>query len=485
MSFVSVDAQGHTLRSDAAASYKRLLLAGMPAGGIQVFQRTMAQQEKLWEAHQAGRGPVAARPSLTAPHIKQVAMDFKTTGSDGSYSPSSAFAWAMKGTLGSKSPRQIGHGEYARINDFGWIRSVPSERWHLQYYPELDKAANLKRGVYAKHATPIVQTILALKADGYFGPDTEKAVKQFQKSRGLKADGVIGSKTWQELAKYKKEKETPVPPKPQPVPTPPAPPIIVDQDPVPTHPADPIVVEPPAPPARKVREFRLISLNVKAQRFGGLRDDDADVGEYIKDQKPSLILGQEMSETRRNRIRKTLGMDNFLTHPQGYVCTMWATDDSWQHVGDRRTALRTGFHAAVRTTVRDEREGAGEMDIISVHLPSKDSFPKSWSPEEVLKEKLNLLRTGIKTVYRPGVPTIIGGDFNTSHAVNLLVKEFGFERVTPNVDTLDAEGDQKIDAIVKKGDEIEIREVHQLNPGRITDHKVWLFQGSLVKTDKN
>lgn len=470
MSYTSVDAQGHTLRSDAAASYKRLLLAGMPSGGIQVFQRTMAQQQALYDAYKAGRGPIAARPSPTAPHIKQVAMDFKTTGSNGAYSPSSAFAWAMKGTLGSKSPRQIGKGEYARINDFGWIRSVPSERWHLQYYPELDKAANLKRGVYAKHATPIVQTILALKADGFFGPDTEKAVKQFQKSRGLSADGVIGTKTWQELAKYKKEKETPVPPAPEPVPT---------------HPTDPIVVEPPAPPARKVRDFRLLCLNVEAQRFGGLSDSDPDVAEWIKDQRVSIILGQEMSETRRNTIRKILGVTNFLTHPVGYVCTMWATKDSWQHVGERRTALRTGFHGIVRTTLKDEREGAGEMDVISVHLPSKDSFPKSWTPDEVLEGKLNLLRTGVKTVYRPGVPTIIGGDMNTSKAEDLLRKEFGFERVTPDVDTLDEVGEQKIDVILKKGDEIEIREVHQLNPGRLTDHKVWLFQGSLVKTDKN
>jgi hypothetical protein len=35
-----------------------------------------------------------------------------------------------------------------------------------------------------------------LKIDGIFGSETEKAVKDFQKSHGLTVDGVIGPKTW-------------------------------------------------------------------------------------------------------------------------------------------------------------------------------------------------------------------------------------------------------------------------------------------------
>jgi peptidoglycan hydrolase-like protein with peptidoglycan-binding domain len=35
--------------------------------------------------------------------------------------------------------------------------------------------------------------------DGIFGAKTEAAVKKFQKSRGLKVDGIVGQKTWNEL----------------------------------------------------------------------------------------------------------------------------------------------------------------------------------------------------------------------------------------------------------------------------------------------
>lgn len=48
------------------------------------------------------------------------------------------------------------------------------------------------RGNDVKH----LQTYLHLMADGIFGPLTEEAVKEFQKSHGLVADGIVGAKTW-------------------------------------------------------------------------------------------------------------------------------------------------------------------------------------------------------------------------------------------------------------------------------------------------
>lgn len=44
-----------------------------------------------------------------------------------------------------------------------------------------------------------LQSLLGLKADGDFGPNTEKAVKEFQAKNGLTADGIVGNKTWEKL----------------------------------------------------------------------------------------------------------------------------------------------------------------------------------------------------------------------------------------------------------------------------------------------
>ena len=41
-----------------------------------------------------------------------------------------------------------------------------------------------------------------LVVDGIFGSETEKAVKQFQKIKGLLVDGIVGPQTWLALAQH-------------------------------------------------------------------------------------------------------------------------------------------------------------------------------------------------------------------------------------------------------------------------------------------
>ena len=59
-----------------------------------------------------------------------------------------------------------------------------------------------------------VQKALGIKADGYYGPNTEKAVKEFQTKKGLVVDGIVGEKTWAALfppePKYKADDELPL-----------------------------------------------------------------------------------------------------------------------------------------------------------------------------------------------------------------------------------------------------------------------------------
>lgn len=77
-------------------------------------------------------------------------------------------------------------GEAAQI-------SAGGEVWELM--PELKKGSTGR-------AVRILQIILGgLTVDGDFGANTERAVVNFQKSKGLTVDGVVGPKTWATLIK--------------------------------------------------------------------------------------------------------------------------------------------------------------------------------------------------------------------------------------------------------------------------------------------
>lgn len=58
---------------------------------------------------------------------------------------------------------------------------------------------NLKLDTWGA-AVCLVQTRLGISADGEFGPNTDTAVKNFQRSAGITADGVVGPTTWAKMA---------------------------------------------------------------------------------------------------------------------------------------------------------------------------------------------------------------------------------------------------------------------------------------------
>jgi N-acetylmuramoyl-L-alanine amidase len=46
------------------------------------------------------------------------------------------------------------------------------------------------------------QYLLGISEDGIYGPYTASKVKEFQASKGLKADGIVGDNTWNALLKH-------------------------------------------------------------------------------------------------------------------------------------------------------------------------------------------------------------------------------------------------------------------------------------------
>ncbi len=78
--------------------------------------------------------------------------------------------------------------------------------WQALYTGSPINMPELKIGAFGDEVT---QLQLALKAagievgvvDGVFGPLTEKAVRNFQRRKGLVVDGIVGLSTWRTLSK--------------------------------------------------------------------------------------------------------------------------------------------------------------------------------------------------------------------------------------------------------------------------------------------
>lgn len=69
--------------------------------------------------------------------------------------------------------------------------------------PAVAKYGTIRRGSRGKTVS-YLQWYLGIKADGIFGPQTEAAVRAFQRRNGLVSDGIVGPKTWGKIATRKR-----------------------------------------------------------------------------------------------------------------------------------------------------------------------------------------------------------------------------------------------------------------------------------------
>ena len=385
----AVDAKGHTLRGDVAAAYLRAIAAGMPTGGVDVFQRTWADQAALRARYLAGKGPIAAAPTWHAPHIDQRAMDFHTTSSEtGKYDPSPAFLWAMNGAIGQNKPKA---GEKPRIREFGFYRSVPSERWHLEYDRALDKhrAADL---------------LVRLTRLGF------KTVKAFQKSAGLDDDGIDGPITWAALLAAK--------------------PAVVSPPPV----------QPPAPVGPQPVNFRAGTYNAQLQHFGG--GPDSDDAAFVKDVlRVSVLAAQEVDEDARDSIRKATGCKVWAYKTMG----LFWYPGKYSH-GDRIEVDFGGtrYHGMIGTELTSLKNG-NTFVAASVHVRPRDAFSSAAKAKTGKQGDIAKVIAALAKYPR----VVVGGDFSSDARAQMQAA--GYRLVTPYVDTYDKAGIQRLDFIFERG----------------------------------
>ena len=104
-----------------------------------------------------------------------------------------------------------GHKEYAQPKgrksdptfDMVAFRAAVERAMAGKSIPETPAAVDPTRSMLRKGdmgpSVKKLQQLLGIKDDGNFGPKTEAKVKEFQKSKGLVADGFVGQKTWAAL----------------------------------------------------------------------------------------------------------------------------------------------------------------------------------------------------------------------------------------------------------------------------------------------
>jgi len=118
--------------------------------------------------------------------------------------------------LGEDSVMAVGHKEYALPRG----RKIDPSFDMVQFREEVDRvmvpagpgqiqmlgypvAAEPKRSMLRKgdqgNSVRLAQEKLKIVVDGFFGPATDKAVRDFQKANGLIVDGLVGPATWEAL----------------------------------------------------------------------------------------------------------------------------------------------------------------------------------------------------------------------------------------------------------------------------------------------
>lgn len=205
----------------------------------------------------------------------------------------------------------------------------------------------------------------------------------------------------------------------------------------------------------------------QAPRFGGSRDyagrgrELAKLGASLIGATETLITASgERPDAMQTAITKALGSRwSCVVHPGGAIALWWRTD-KYARAGLTRSTrpVRTDpWHGALCVPLRrlDSKTG---LDVIVVHVRPKTVATLAQKRADVAAA-LSLVGTW---------PAIIMGDF--AQDADQLMATGGFVRVSPDADSYDPAGEQRIDAIYVQRGVLAGTEGRLHNPGGISDH---------------
>jgi peptidoglycan hydrolase-like protein with peptidoglycan-binding domain len=176
------------------AAYERKY--GVPAQ-VNQGRRTLAEQWTFWNHYRTYGWPLAAYPSPAAPHIKYGRNNHALDINAGSGRGQAQHVAAYYRSLGIPVTFNV-RGEPWHMDTLD-SRKLAIAAARLRQSPTLKLGSrgqavkNLKRLMWAKGLRRFE------RSTGYFGPGTKRAIIRFQKKHNLKADGVVGPRTWKEL----------------------------------------------------------------------------------------------------------------------------------------------------------------------------------------------------------------------------------------------------------------------------------------------
>lgn len=129
-------------------------------------------------------------------HVQGMAADIKVKGV-------SAVAVAMyaQTIINGVGVYYYGGTEFVHIDTRSSVKHwICASSGHYEYY-NTPLMPTIRKGHYGKDmgAVKFLQKKLGLGIDGKFGPGTLKKVIDFQNSRGLTPDGIVGKNTWRAL----------------------------------------------------------------------------------------------------------------------------------------------------------------------------------------------------------------------------------------------------------------------------------------------